>query len=312
MIPGGASASLSRIRLALAAVALLAARPEAFALGKPDWDLELDPYYSALGLTLPFLAQADSQDVEGAEMRTYLDMLKRGLVPRYLVIEGSVNPLPIAGVLLRGNAPGFYRDMQLSDNLNLVEAVTAGFEEPYALSLFLGKVIDFAPGQRDLARSRKGYVGYLASGGNYHIMQGIMVPDNWLELEAKVKGDARTAERKLSWSFRGGRRVHSNADVRGTYYLGLRRSRTDFKPGPWSWLLSSAIEYRMDLSQHGLEPLGHFFLVEKNIPVPRREWTLSLGVGYLWQSAKKYTGELSGRRRVGSESQLLFRPNLKF
>ena len=92
----------------------------------------------------------------------------------------------------------------------------------------------------------------------------------------------------------------------------MRRSRTDYENLPLSWLLSTAIEYRLDLSQHGLETIGHFLLAEKNIPVTSRKWTLSLGVGWLWQSAKKYSGELGARRRAGSETQVLLRPNLKF
>ncbi len=294
----------------LAATALLASH--AFALGKTSLDLELDAYYSSLGLTIPFVKGGEEADVEKSEIKTYRDMLVKALVPRYLILEASLNPMPLAGVLIRDRAERFYQEAQVSPSLNLVEAMTAGFEEPYALSLFLGKVIDFAPGRRSLlGRAQKGYVGYLASVGNYHIMNNLLIPDRWLELEAKVKGDQESKRRKMSWSFRFGRKFHENPEVLDVYYVGIRRNRVDFEKTRYSFLLSSAIEYRVDFNRESLEPVGHYVMLEKNFPLRKRRWTLSLGLGYLWQSQDKYSGGLARRRRR-TDAQALLRPNLKF
>jgi len=290
---------------------VLFAAGDLYAVGKPEVDLEFDAYYSALGLTLPFTKE-EVQKAEGkSEFNTYLYLLSQGLVPRFMVLEWSVNPMPLSGWLIRKNFPKFYQGAQFGENSNMIEAVTAGFEEPYALALFLGNVVDFQGGGNTLGRSRKGYTGYLASMGNYHLMNNLMIPDNWLEVEGKIKGDQKTEARKMSFSFRGGRKFHSNREITDTFYLGIRRSRIDYKPAPYSWLLSSSIEYRADFSYRDMQPISHFVLLEKNVPIPKKKFALSLGIGYLWRAKKKYSGLLAERRRA-ADSQFLLRPNLRF
>jgi len=298
-------------RLIILISCLLLAESGLQAFGKPEIDLEFDAYYSALGLTLPFVDEGVRKGSEATESHTYLDLLSQGFLPRFMVLEWSVNPMPLAGWLIRKNFPKFYQEAQFGENSNLVEAGTAGFEEPYALALFLGNVVDFSGGGSSLGRSRKGYLGYLASMGNYHLMNNLMIVDNWLEVEGKIKGDQKTDARKMSFSFRGGRKFHNNREILDTYYIGLRRSRIDYKKTRYSWLLSSSVEYRADFSFESLKPVRHFVLMEKNIPIPKRRWALSLGVGYLWRGKKKYSGELARRRRA-ADSQFLLRPNLRF
>ena len=281
------------------------------ALDKSAVELELDAYYTALSLNIPLARHGGQAQGEQDEIKTYRNMLARAWIPSFLVLEGSINPLPVTGLILRNNAPGFYQKSQVTPSLNLVQAVTAGFEEPYAASLFLGKVVDFSTEKKVVGHKRRGYVGYLASAGNYHILENRAIADNWLELEWKVKGDQSTERRKMSWSFRGGGKLHSNADVADTYYLGIKRDRVDYEKGPLSFLLSSAVDYRMDLGTRNLRALRHRFLVEKNIPLPKRKITLSLGIGYLWLGGGSYTGGLA-QHRDRAESQILIRPNLKF
>lgn len=286
--------------------------PHAFALGRPSWDLELDAYYSALGLNIPFKAQSADNRGGEEEMKTYREMLRlKSWLPGFLVVEGSVNPLPAAGVVVRKNTENFYQKAQATRDLNLIEAVTAGFQEPYALALFLGQIIDFAPGEKNLKRSKKGYVGYLASAGNYHILDSMLIADNWLELEAKIKGDLGNLRRKMSWSFRVGAKLHHHPEILDTYYIGLRRNRIDYEKTPLSFILSSAIEYRLDFDRENLRAAGHYVLLEKNMPLAKQQMAFSIGLGYLWQSREKYSGDLANRRR-GSLSQILIRPNLKF
>ncbi|MFH1726579.1 MAG: hypothetical protein ABII00_18370 [Elusimicrobiota bacterium] len=312
--PAGARPAPHRRRMAAARLLLAAAvlsGGRAHALGRLDLDLELDAYYSALGLTVPFSKEEARVDAGKAEAHTYRELLSQGLVPRFMVIEASVNPFPVTGWLLRRHAEDFYHQSQVTPTLNLVEAVTAGFEEPYALALFLGNVVDFAGGKEFLGRSRKGYIGYLASAGNYHLMNNLLIPDNWLEVEGKIKGDQKTDRRKMSWSFRGGRKFHANREIRDVYYVAVRRSRVDYEKTRYSFLLSSAIEYRFDFDYDGLGAVGHNLMVEKNFPIPGKKWAFSLGVGYLWRSLSKYSGSL-GRRRRAVRSQIMLRPNLRF
>lgn len=282
----------------------------AWALGKPETALELDPYYSDVMVTIPFTEGAVERQVEQDEAGTYKAMLTRALVPRYLLLEASVNPLPLAGVGLRSLSEGFYNRFRFSPTLNLIEAGTAGFEEPYALSAFLGKVVNFE-GRETLGHRNIGYVGYLASFGNYHLMESQLFPDNWVEVEAKVKGLFKTDKKSMSWSLRGGAKLHNNQDIADVLYLGVRRDRVDFEKTRWSWLLSAAVSYQADFSRRDLTPLQHSVLVEKNWPLKKGRMTLSMGAGYLWRGAGKYSGTVAQHRSL-DKSQILLRPNLKF
>ena len=298
---------------ALAAAALSCAGP-ARALSIEPPELELDPYYTALSVTVPFSSATMAAQVDRGEWQTYLDATWRALIPRFLLLEASVNPLPLAGAAIRSSSEGFYHRARVTPSFNLIESVTSGFEEPYAFAVFLGGITDYSAGRKSRGHRRKGYVGYLASYGNYHLMEGLFVPDNWLETEAKIKGDLVTDARKMSWSFRFGAKTHHNAEVTDTAYLGLRRDRIDYQKVPLSFLLSTGIDYRIDFRQGDLKPISQFVLVEKNFPYTTRNkktYTFSLGVGYQWQSPDKYRGGLA-LKRTRPESQILFRPNLKF
>ena len=53
------------------------------------------------------------------------------LVPQHAIFEASVNPLPVAGVLVRENANELYQRAQLGgESFNLIRAATNGFQEP--------------------------------------------------------------------------------------------------------------------------------------------------------------------------------------
>jgi hypothetical protein len=207
--------------------------------------------------------------------------------------------------------------MQLASNFNAVQAVTAGFEEPWALSLFLGNVVSFDTINKPLLGKRNGYSGMLVSYGNYNIKDNTLIPDDWVEVEGKLKGDQILGDRSLRWSFRGGAKFHANADIADSFYLGFRRSRTDFKESAGNnfWLHNSGFEYISDFSQKKLEPLRHYFLVEKSFPEKNSRVAFTLGLGFVWTADKKYSGPLSdsqaGAKKPNS-FQFILRPNLEF
>ena len=295
----------------LGPIILLLLTSEGRCFGKPEAELELDAYYTAASVTVPFAEEGLEAAQEKQEIFTYLDMLRKAFIPKFVLAEASVNPLPVTGWLIHKNFRDFYGRAQVTPSLNLVEAATAGFEEPYALALFLGNVVEFSEKTSVIGHSRKGYVGYLASYGNYHLMHNQAVPDNWVEVEAKIKGDQKSERRKMSFSFRGGRKFHSNEEVMDTWYLGIRRSRVDFQKTWSAFFASTAIEYRLDFSTHRARAVSHFLLAEKNFPLRGGKMTLSVGLGYLWRSPIKYSGSLAGPSEA-ADSQVLLRPNLKF
>ncbi|MBK9516292.1 MAG: hypothetical protein IPO09_02860 [Anaeromyxobacter sp.] len=268
--------------------------------------LDLGAYYSSAGLYLPLGGAAPPAEGERGEVEIYASLLSRALVPRVLVLEASVNPAPCLGLLARRWDAG-YQAAQVNGDFNLLRALTAGFEEPFALSLFLGNVADFSVKGRGDVRGR-GYLGLVASGGLGHIKDNRLVDDQWLELEVKLKGDRSSEVKQLSWSFRAGVKLHSNQLVTDLAFFGVRRSRVDYQAESLL-VANSGLEYRFDLGLDGT-PLRHFLLVDKKWPLGSGRLALVFGVGVLWESGAAYTGALAERR--GEALQLLLRPNLVF
>jgi hypothetical protein len=279
----------------------------------PEWvklEFEPDAYYSSLGLYIALTSDPIPHVGEKSEKDMYLTLLSRAYAPRFLVIEGSVNPLPYAGTYIRERNESFYDNAQTTGSFNWLQAVTAGFEEPYAVSVFLGNVVDFSIPE-DRKSKGIGYSGLLYSQGTYHIKNNTLIRDDWWEMEWKVKGDRKTKDRKLSWSFRFGTKLHGNPDITDIYYLSFRRSRLDYRPKVESVFNNSGFEYTMDIERGTFTPIRHYFFVDKKWPFENKKMAFSLATGFIWESAKKYTGALAADH-TGSQTQIILRPNIEF
>jgi len=287
-------------------------RPE----NKTTVEIELDPYYSAIGVYNSLTGKPIPHLKVASELEIYKELITKFYKPRTLIIEASLNPLPYAGTLVRKHQPGFYKDMQWTSNLNVVQAVTAGFEEPWALSFFLGNVVSFDTINRSFQGKRNGYSGLLIDVGNYHIKDNVLVHDNWIQMEGKLKGEQILTDRSLRWSFRGGAKFHANRHIADSFFIGFRRSRTDFKEtGGSFWLNNSGLEYVSDFSQSSLVPIKHSLVVDKKFPFKKSRAAFTLGLGFVWTSDKKYSGPLSDEAsgtKTPNSFQFILRPNLEF
>lgn len=270
---------------------------------------EPDAYYTDLEFIVALTKTPIPHVGEKTETEIYQTLLSRAaLLPRYLVFEGSVNPMPYLGVYLKQNEPDFYDNAQISGSFNWVKALTAGFEEPYAVSLFAGNVVRFdVPESKEIKGN--GYSGYLFSAGDYHIKDNTLIRDHWKEFEWKMKGDRKSPVKKLSWSFRIGAKLHGNPDITDIVYLSIRRSRLDYKPESSSLFNNSGFEYTFDMDRKTLKPIRHYFYVDKKWPIENRQMAFSLAVGFVWESVHKYTGELAS---LGNNFQFILRPNIEF
>ncbi|MCM2267404.1 MAG: hypothetical protein NDI60_06455 [Elusimicrobiales bacterium] len=284
---------------------------------KTTIELELDPYYSAIGVYNSLTGKPIPHLEVDSELEIYRELITKFYQPRTLIVEASLNPLPYAGTLIKRHQPGFYEDMRLSDNFNAVQAATAGFEEPWALSFFLGNVVSFDTINKSFQGKRNGYSGLLVDLGTHHIKDNVLIRENWMQLEGKLKGEQILADRSLRWSFRGGMKFHENRYISDSFFVGFRRSRTDFKTSGKSsfWLHNSGFEYISDFSQEKLEPLRHFLVVDKKFPMKKSRMAFTLGLGFVWTADKKYSGPLAGSAagtKKANSFQFVLRPNLEF
>lgn len=280
-------------------------RPERFQIV-----FEPDAYYTALDFIFALTKEPIPRLRPEKESEIYNYLLKRSLVPRFLVLEASVYPMPYLGVYVRKHYPDLYADAQVSESFNWITALTAGFQEPYAASVLVGNVVDFDVPDRKFVTG-KGYSGYLVSAGNYHIKDNVNVKDDWREFEWKVKGDRESPERKLSWSFRIGAKLHGNPDITDVVYFSIRRSRTDFKTARSAFYHNSGFEYTFDMNRRGFDAVRHYLTVEKKWPLRNKKIALALAVGFVWEAEDKYTGAL-GADRTGDTLEFIVRPNIEF
>ena len=257
-----------------------------------EWEHELDPYYT----NIAYFKTLDDSPVpelgERSESEVYRDLFYRSYLPRFVLVEASINPMPVLGVILKSDdASGIYDNMKVTQDLNLVEVATAGFEEPYALSLFLGNMVKYESADGSGIQS-KGFMGYLASYGHLHIRKNKLVDDRWGEFEWKLKGDQILSDRNLSWSFRLGFKIHDNPLITDEFYVALKRERVQEKGDIYSWIENGGIEFKYRMDRETGATIGQQLIIDKKIPIVKKGWVVSLGIGFVRDTPRKYKGEL--------------------
>jgi len=229
--------------------------------------------------------------------------------PRFFLIEASINPLPVAGVYLKRQHSNIYEKSQINDELNFIQALTEGFEEPYALSFFLGNVVRFIRPNESENINNKGYTGYLLSVGDKHIVSNNQIDDNWYEIEVKIKGDQEFTNKTLSWSLRTGVKIHSNDDITDVIHFGLRRNHLDTALIDPDFIDNSDIEYKIELNKDTFELVEQELFISKKWHIGFSEKSVfSFGIGFVLESGK-YSGALASN---ANDFRLIFRPNLDF
>lgn len=295
---------LACLVLCLAAAAA-AAQEKAAGRPAPEVVTEYGAYYSSIAYFIPI---SDEQFPDGGkldESDVYRQLFERSWRPNVVAFEASIYPMPIAGVWLRKEYPDFYERRP-----SLVQAVTAGFQEPWAVSAFFGSQMKFTRPEEGERETNRGYVGYLLSAGAKHIKSNVLIDDNWLELEAKMKGERIFKENRLDWSFRVGGRYHGHKDIADTLHFGMRRSNLDFRLRALSWLDNSRVDLFTEFSARGGDLVRQEVIFGKKYPLTGMQLALELDFGVIYERASKYSGDLAPLARTAFT--LVFRPNIVF
>jgi hypothetical protein len=273
--------------------------------------LEWDPYYTDVDWNIPLTDKPIPTIASDNEAEIYARLIEGSLVPRYMVLEASVYPMPMLGTYLKGHEPGLYRSGEIGHSgINAFQSATAGFQEPYAVSAFFGNVAKLSRPNDNREVTNMGYSGYLLSLGNKHIKDNVYVQDDWVELEWKIKGKFIYPDKKMEWSFRAGIKQHSNPNVVDVVYLSLHRSHLDFHAPLMGWLVNADFDLKLHFSQNGGKVVREEYIFGKKYPVNGRSYTPSLDIGLIWTSPDEYSGVL--RDRTGSKWTLVFRPSISF
>jgi hypothetical protein len=266
---------------------------------------ELGAYYSSVGYYVPISADPFPDGGRLEEAEVYRQLLERSWQPNVAAFEASIYPMPILGVWLRKDHPSFY-DIAPS----VIQAVTAGFQEPWAVSAFFGSQMKFTRPEESERGTNRAHLGYLVSAGTKHIKSNVLIADNWVEAEWKLKGERVFKDQRLDWSFRAGGRYNGNRDIADTLHLGLRRSNLDFKSPFFSWLDNSRVDLLTELAVDGLAIVRQEVIFGKKYPMQSYKLAWEFDFGVIYERASKYTGDLAPLAKTSLT--LVFRPNIVF
>lgn len=278
--------------------------------GATEFAWETDLYYSNISLNIPLTDEPIRKLADADELEIYSKLFVDSLIPRYMLVEAAVMPMPLVGVATKEYANHFYNQAKIGRNQNVISWITAGFEEPWAASIFFGEVVNFQKQGEDKLSSNKGYMGYLVSYSNQHIKSNSLIRDNSFEVEWKLKGERSFRDDKLSWSFRLGSKIHDHPNIANTFYVGLRRSNLDFKVNPFEFLKNSTIDFRWDVALKSGALVRQEYVLGKSFPIKSWGVALKLDAGFIWEDPSRYTGPLhdSNFRNF----TVVLRPNIVF
>lgn len=272
---------------------------------------QLTPYYSSVGMVFKLTEEPSLQIGKSDEFEVYKDLFMRSYIPEWATLEASIYPLPLLGVGLKEQYRSTYDKFDVSDNYNLIESVTAGFDEPYSFTLLLNNVTSYNATE-DSEAPNVGFMGYLISGGAHHIQNNELINDKWYELAWKVKGKFSTGSKTLSWSFELGSKNHAHKEITDTVYLGIKRDRIDYDGPIWSFLENTGYEIRHIAARNDLATVEQRLLVTKYFPKLRyKDMIFSLTMGVIRETSRKYSGELGLSQRP-DDTLFVIRPSVYF
>ncbi len=278
-----------------------------------EFDYELDAYYSNVSAFIDLDTKEETENaLNKTEEEIYRDLATNILNPNVFLIEAAVFPMPVTGLFIRSEYDDFYNKAQLSPTTNLVKSITAGFEEPYSLSFFIGRMLVFKKRAKNRVGKNRAYLGFLISVSDKSIKDNIAYDNYSFNVEYKLKGTRDKQTSDLDWSFRIGYKQNSNYNFVDTLYLGARRSSSDFTKDVWSVIYNSAFNALLEVDKGNFNFTKAEFTIEKKFPLQKGKTKMVLGIvmGYIYNSNSRYRGTL---RTNGVENhQFVFRPNLKF
>ena len=276
-----------------------------------EYDYELDLYYSNVAMYIDIDRDHNVTDASDfSETQIYSHLLKNALFPNIILLEASLNPMPIAGLYFRQQNEPLYQKANIGD-FNLVRSLTAGFDEPYAFSLFLGRMLVFNHAKKGHLGVNRAFVGTLLSASGHSIKENRAYKDKSLIIEFKLKGTRQYTKHSLDWSFRIGSKLHSNHDFSNTLYMGVRRSRIDFDESWVSLFYNTAYKAFFSVSAETFNLTETELTIEKKWPSSLFYKTVySLETGYLYNGNEKYAGKL---RSDGIDNHIfIIRPSISF
>lgn len=275
-----------------------------------EFDYELDAYYSNASVFIDLDSDRNITDgINLKEHEIYSKLFYKTLEPNIFLIEASIHPMNLIGTYYRKDNEEKYTKENIND-FNFVKALTAGFEEPYSITFFLGRMMLFSKNKNGRVGKNRAYVGYMLTIGDKSIKGNKAYDDNWSNFEFKLKGTREKKNKDLDWSFRVGARWHSRVDFVDTFYVGARRSSIDYKKSIWSLIYNTTFKSLFSFRIDNQRMTNAEIIGGKIFPTSVSGLSFGLELGYLYTSVFKYDGIL--KEDGIDKHQAIIRPNFKW
>ncbi|MDZ7264327.1 MAG: hypothetical protein ONB16_07060 [candidate division KSB1 bacterium] len=259
----------------------------------------------------------------GNEQEIYHRLSQRLLLPTYVLLQGTAYPLAALSSVLETDHWQLYNRFQTPLGLNVVRTIGAGYEEPYALSVFLGNILllvhsdSLKPGWRQAGSA---LAGFLISYGHHQIHNNIYFPDRWYQLELMLIGNFKEpGQRRLSWNFRLGGKFHQKAFMQDMITISMERSHSDWRYRGWSLARNSIFKYQGYFPSSFSENKSHAGLqllsMGKKFPIAifQRKLFFTLAGGLRWEWVRFYNHDLGQFADLPMKQVTwLIQPNIEF
>lgn len=266
----------------------------------------LGPYRSYSSLYINFLRNAPIEVMNPKqEYQIFTRLLEKIYAPHYFLLQGTIYPTATISSFVETDNPKLFNRFNTYFDLNLLRAVGGGYEEPYAVSIFLGNLIFFSRDRiiNTLNRSERKQTGsalggFLISGGHWHIQDNIRIDDWWYEILFMLGGSLNeTSVRRIEWNFRTGLKFHQNPLPADVASVTIQRDHSEWKYRGWSLLRNSGFKYICHFpvgedARHLPFTSRHYFILSKKYPWPKPifgiNFLLKFGLGVDWEYIKEF------------------------
>ena len=282
-------------------------------VGERKWGttMRVDPYVSYWNANIDLKRREVIQlDPEMGELRLYRELFRQALVPGFIAVEGTYNPLLNIGV-------NFFEGPENSFRL-----LTAGHTKPYSLSLFLGNFLPFREIVKEGTAVQTGaaLMGYFVGIGDKWVSENTEFFDRWIDLEWKIFGNRPRGETtRLKWRLAAGVIIHQNTRFPDVFTMNVFRRRLDKQFRAFSLIENSSIGYTMQIpisdSPYKAFPKDYFarhtLTVGKSYPITERVmFELKLGVS--WERFKVADSTSPSGFRFDEDFEFIVAPNVLF
>jgi len=262
----------------------------------------------------------------GDELDIYSRLGTRLYLPKFILFQTTFYQLSTLSSYLETNHPQIFNKFNTYYGLNIIRSIGAGYEEPYAFSLFLGNIILLSYDKSNknknelYKQSGSALAGFLLSTGNHQISDNIYINDQWYQYELMFVGDLKEQKiRKISWNFRLGIKYHSNRILRDIFLLAIERSHSTWQKTGFSLFKNSIFKYKSyvptSFKDNPPPVVYQCFSYGKKIPINifKKNIFLIIAGGVSWEWVYHYDRNTKKFESKPSGSLVwLFQPNIEF